>query len=379
MRKQNCWPSPEQKLLLKAGLLDNENASAAWAEYCQRVDLQTVDYVSTCFFPLIFNNFKQSHTTQLQTCKSMYRYTWSANNLQFFKVKKALEALQSLGINICLLKGAAMIAGYYQDPGVRVIGDIDILIPRDQAAKAIGLLMSLDWTVREQVDISRLDILFNRTHGITFTHPDGGIIDLHWAILSGEVNKTLTKYTHRTRSIVWPQNKMTVEVLCPEDQLIHTLCHGLKYSPNPLIRWIPDASFILKNSPEFDWNYFLSQAKSLKMEYIMKTAITYLHQNNFAEIPSEIVNSFNQYVPSKHEINHFNLMTQKPRKFFYIIQLFWSHHSRNSSSQNTAVLLLTLPQFLKEYWRFKSWHQVPLFLGRRILFHFKKDCLSKAG
>jgi hypothetical protein len=104
--------------------------------------------------------------------------------------------------------------------------------------------------------------------------------------------------------------------------------------------------------------------------------LVYLDGQGFVTVPAHVLQAVKDFKPGKNERRYFKITTHKPKPFLYIFQIFWSQHVRSSSSNNILILLLTLPQFLKDYWRFKHWHQVPLFLCRRIVFHFKKDCLG---
>lgn len=372
----NCWPTTLQHLLLTAALCDDLRAEHAWQKYCEQTDLQQVDYISSTFFPLIYHRFNKSNSIELQICKSVYRHTWCQNHLQFAKLKNIFTQLQQADISICLLKGSAMIVNYYQDAGLRVMGDVDILVPCNQAKKAFALLTDLGW--QTQTKESNLEKLFHRTHAISLTHPDGGKLDLHWAIfVGGTIDQALANYTYRISKTLLPQSNLSVTTLCPEDQLIHTLFHGIQYSPQPLIRWLPDAVFILKKTSAFDWNYFFSQAKQLKIELLVNTAIYYLQHYHFAEIPPDVIRIIEEYLPTRQERKALEFTTQEQQPFCRVFQLIWHWHIRSSASQNRIVLLFTLPRFLKNLWQLKHWHQLLGILCHRLLSHFRANFLTQ--
>src|SRR5690606_31894031 len=101
------------------------------------------DHASTTLLPLVYRNLKEeSHPL----CKSTYRHTWLSNQIFWTKTLPILQNLLNAGIKkIVLLKGMAMILHHYRDFGVRVIGDIDILIDRIHLPLAYSLLTSSGW------------------------------------------------------------------------------------------------------------------------------------------------------------------------------------------------------------------------------------------
>lgn len=351
----NCLPTPLQTLLLQAALYPPERALDAWKKYLEKVDLKTIDHLSGTFLPLVYRNLNEHGV-----CKSVYRHTWTYNNLQFFKLKKTLEILHGASIETCLLKGAGMVAGYYLDPGLRVMGDIDLLVPREKIKQAIDLMRSSGWTILDYIPNGNLDTFIQRTHALSLKSSEGLLLDLHWVVLSESgIDEFFAKYTYKTK----PHGD--TNVLCPEDQLLHTLFHGMKYGLPPLIRWIPDAFYILKNTPRFDWTYLFSQAKQLKIELAIHTALDYLHQNGFVQIPAR------QYIPTPKEKRHFAFITGK-KKLFYIFQLYWHTHLRHSPSNHWLVLLLNLPRFVMKTKRLTHFYELIPFFFKGLAIHSRK-------
>jgi len=358
----NCFPTQEQLLLLKAALLPKEKALPAWEKYTKLVDLQKTDHVSTTQFPLVYNNLKQSETPALVTCKSKYRHTWSYNQLHLAKAKQVQNQLHALSIPTCFLKGSSLILGYYKDPGLRVIGDVDLLVPRNLAKEAIESLISSGWVIPESELFGSLENLIERMHGVQFKSPDNFIIDLHWSVLSGGgLDPLIANFTPRTQKID------SHTLLCAEDLLLHTFFHGLKYSPVPLIRWVSDATTILKKSPQFDWSYFFAQAKQLRIELIVHMALDFLEWHGFVDLPK-----MERYIGTKTEWRHLRFSTKKPLKFLFNFQLYWHSHARNSESENPLILLATLPRFVKKVRKLTHFHELPLFFFRAVFAHVKR-------
>ena len=366
---ENCWPNPDQQLLLQASLLPSEIAEGAWNEYCKRMDLNEIDHVSVSMLPLVYANLKPFTTPQLNKCKSVYRHTWTHNHLLLFKAKMGVEQLRSHSIEASYLKGAAMIFGYYKDPGLRVIGDVDILVPASQAKKAIATLIQSGW-IPESRDLTeeKIETYFDLMHAVVFRNREGHAIDLHWRVLADSgIDPILAGFAHRLSKVG------EASLFSPEDQLIHTLFHGLKYSPLPLIRWIPDAVWILRQSTDFDWDYFQLQARKLQIEYSVNLALQYLNKSQFVSIPDEILKALLQYKPIRKEIRYHRFATQKPRQFISVLQKYWHAHVRSFESDNWFLQLATWPRFIKNARKIPHWHQFIFFLCQAAYCRAKKS------
>lgn len=367
---ENFWPTSEQCLLLQAALAQTVLAQAAWHTYCRLVDLQKIDAVSTTFLPLVFHRFKAAFSPELQVCKSLYCHTWSSNAIVFFELKKILSALDAIGVEICLLKGSAMIAGYYQNLALRVMGDIDILVRKQEVKKIIHALAPLGWVMNHPAELDRRlrggFIEVSLTHTVTQAR-----LDVHWFIFPDSTfDPVLRQYQHRRVAVAFEKFQIQTMMLAPEDLLIHTITHGLKYSPVPLIRWIADAVVILQRTPEFDWSYFLSQIDGLDIHWVMRRAFVYLQQHQFVNIPEAVMATLSLYTPSQAQLNAFAIRAHKPNKT-YLIRRFWHLHKRQSSTQNFFILCLTVPASLKKLSGALQWHQLANILYRKVKRHFQ--------
>lgn len=378
MIPRNCWPNTDQQLLLNAILLpDDAAAYFAWESYIQKINIQDISPDSAAFLPLVYRRFYQSHAAALQVSKSMYRHTWSDNQWKFSRLKKILLLLQAENIPVCLLKGVAMVAHSYRDAGLRLMGDVDLLVPRSQVKKTIHLLLLQGFTLNDHID--DIECLLSRVHAVFLTSPEGIPFDLHWYILVGSmIDQKLARYTYQLHQVYWPGSTAEITVLGAEDQLLHTIFHGLQYNTYPTIRWIVDAVFILKKTTCFNWDYFFSQSRSLNIEIILYCAIHYLHGHCFFDFPSAVIDTINDYSPSRQERRYYKLMTEKPVRFLNIFQWVWHWHRRSATSENTLRLIISLPGFLKKYWRLKNGRQLFSHVIKKVGFHFNRNFIRSA-
>lgn len=244
----NSWPTSEQLLLLQAALCDEPEARAAWNKYAQTVDLQKADHASLSLLPLVYRNLKADDAPHMKLCKGKYRHTWCSNRSAWDKMNPLLTAWAAAGVEqIVLLKGMAMTLHWYRDFGVRVMGDIDLLVRKKHLPFIARSLFASGWETKfSRFDIENPDHL-QRWHALNFIHPDGSHLDLHWSLI--EENAHDLDAALFAPAIPLSPEKPWLSVLCPTDQLFQVCIHGVKPSPVPLIRWVADAMTLLKSAP----------------------------------------------------------------------------------------------------------------------------------
>lgn len=262
------------QLLLEAALLEPSKALNSWKQFLKQNDLLQIDSSAIALLPLVYHHLKEkSHPL----CKSAYRHTWVTNQTLWAKTLPILNTFLNAGIEkVALLKGMALILHHYRNFGVRIIGDIDILIARAHVPLAHSLLINTGWQCQLPRFNPQNPHQLSRWNGANFTHPDGLNLDLHWSILL-EGNPALdTQVLQAVQPGIGP--------ICPTDLLFQTCIHGNKKSTAPLIRWIPDAMTLLK-SP-IDFARLFAFAKTAHLTLPLSSALSYLRNHFDAQIPS---------------------------------------------------------------------------------------------
>lgn len=262
--------------ILRACVLEKSAALAAWENWKQTTLLDEIDPASYKLIALAARNLG----IEDPKCKGVYRKTWAENHLLWSQVKPLLLFLIEKGVKkIVLLKGMAMILGHYHDFGVRVMGDVDILVPRSSLPLAISLLEERGWKRTFPFDPTREEHL-KRWNGAGFLHEKSFRLDLHWRLLlesSPELDEE--SFTHAK-----PTDREGIYLLGPTELLLQTCVHGMKWSPVPLIRWVADAMTLLKKEA-IDWERLEDLAKKSSVCRPLALAFRYLAQEFGASIP----------------------------------------------------------------------------------------------
>lgn len=351
-------------MLLKSGLLDPGSAALAWESYTKRVDLQKINYASTSLLPKVYANLKnytfntKASLEGLKICKSVYRKTWMENHYRWSKIQPTLKQLSQAGVEkIVLLKGMAMILGSYRDFGVRVLGDIDILIPRAQLSQAQSILNASGWTCL----LRRLNPLkpglLDRWHSANFSYKEDLNLDLHWGFLL-ESTPNLNQSVLR---LSIPLENTSLSIPHPTHQLMQTCIHGTKQSPVPLIRWICDAAELLKQ--DIAWDKLLSEARSEHLTYPLTLSLRYLAQHFDLQIPKEAL--------QMRPIQHLERLEQKAKEKKRHYLAAWYRYCIKQRAFKLVNRLAHVHRYLQYTASLKAaWH-IPFYaiywIGKRLI------------
>jgi hypothetical protein len=286
MRRGNCWPNAEQKLLLQACLLSGSEAQKSWKIWLRRIDIETLEPASLRLLPLAYRNpsIQKLKGPILDRCRGCYRKTWLENQLNWKGVRSSLDLLTEHGVQVVLLKGIAMILAHYQDLGARPIGDIDVLVriedlPTVQEIFRKNGMRSSD----PRLDLQNKEQL-SRWHAISFWDKEGRDIDLHWYFIHEQslaLDQAVMRHKIPFESYFIPS---------PTHLFLQTCIHGSKFSPIPLIRWVADAMTLLRRSL-IEWDALIDLAKEAHIAYPMAHALEYLVEEFNAPIPDAALSS----------------------------------------------------------------------------------------
>ncbi len=173
-------------------------------------------------------------------------------------LKQILEAFNNKGISPVLLKGAYLGALVYDDPALRTMCDMDLLVPEEDFELAGNILTSLGYVIEFESACPEDRIL---QPGETFTRMGDRLttVDLHRSLRSMDFYRFLSiQVLQQTiQNLLYGRR---VRFLTPEMNFIYVAMHALNHGP--LLRDWLDLVLIL-NRTAFDWNRFISLAKAL--------------------------------------------------------------------------------------------------------------------
>jgi hypothetical protein len=365
--KGNCWPSEVHLLLLKAAFNEFSIALPAFEKWTRLIDINAIDAVSYNLLPKVYKNLNTPTLANREIIKGIYKRTWVQNQLYFrffanFLQKMPLHFLQ----NIVLMKGAAMILGYYGDVGVRVLGDIDILVKRELAVPLMHYLFehgfeSLD-PMYTSASLSPACLIAR--HSINFTHKGFSPafnLDIHWSPLIEIRLSAATEPTWFNHVLPITLSGVELHRLDATNLLFQTCVHGVKHSAVPTLRWILDALILIEKLPsEIDWERLINNAKTVGLMVPIRQSLNFLHQTFQASIPTIVIKKINQSPSSLIERIEYIGVTRFKNEFLNIVFSLWTYSRRHQNS---------FPRYLMQFWGLEHYWQLPPKICSKM-YHF---------
>jgi hypothetical protein len=158
--------------------------------------------------------------------QSMYQLNKVRNELIVEQIQEICQKLNAAGIQPLLLKGAAgLVTGIYSDPALRVMRDIDVLIPDQKFDDAMRCLRENGWS--DFVD--KKDYFGKTTHHAPPLWKDTGAgvtVELHYRIAGRHYPSPLTNLELFNSSNVIEVGDSTALCLIPENRMLHQLIHA---------------------------------------------------------------------------------------------------------------------------------------------------------
>jgi hypothetical protein len=256
------------------------------------------------------------------------------------------HALAQAGIEVLLLKGAALILTSYPAPGLRPMVDLDLLVPRDALAAATGVFRRCGWA-----PLYPLTAGFVRTrHAAPFRSPRGGQCDLHWDLFEEHCPP-------QADAACWAASRAvdllgtTVRILAPADQLFHVVIHGTRWARTSSVRWVADAVRVLGDGG-IDWSRLAEQAEVRCFVFRLGLALEYLRAARDAPVPDDVLRRHRAHSASRRERFEYWARAREHRVLGFLP--FWVANYLRSVAPPRRPTLQGLIDYLKAVWGAES-------------------------
>lgn len=346
-------PTSEQLLVLHAALDSGPQALAAWQRWRGRVDFDDVDHGSARLLPLVYRNLgADSLDAEVSgRLKGLYRRSWSHNQLTFKRAAEAISALHGAGIETLVIKGASLALLSYGDVGARPMDDVDVLVPIERAAEAIGVLSGSGWSAGHADPLAWTQV----HHSLDFAAPDSGHVDLHWfALWQPASDEKLWQ-----AAVAMELAGVTTRAPCPADQLLLACVHGTPWSPLPPFRWIADAITVIRSAgEELEWERLVEEASRRRLTIATAAALAYLREEFGAAVPESALASLRAVPASRHERTAFRASC-RPDSPLRTLRMAWDRYRRLRDLDTGAPRPDGFADFARRFWGLESVWRLP--------------------
>jgi Uncharacterised nucleotidyltransferase len=314
--QRDAWPSPAQELLLSATLMPDERALHAWAQVRAQIDIAGLDGATLALLPALRKNLLALGVDDelLSLFKGVHRYSWARNQMLLAPMIPMVQALERAGIATLLLKGAAFVADTRLDAGMRPMNDIDVLVPTGQTRAAIDVLVEMGLAPVGEVPawyVAEYAPRFVPSHG--FRDELDRQLDLHWHVLHASCQPEADDDFWAAAESIELLGVRT-RALCPSDELLLVILHGLRWNAIPTYRWVVDAALLCAGAiGPIDYDRLVEQARKRRVTVTLAAGLDYLRRVADSPVPPRIVRALGSRRPLMFERAELRAQMTQPR------------------------------------------------------------------
>jgi hypothetical protein len=288
-----CWPTAEQRLLLRClHLQAKAEARQAYRAWRRRIDLATLDAGSLALMPLLGVRLHELGVVDelAPLLAGARRRSWCHGQLLLRGALRAVDRLASRGIPLVALKGLPLLEAYGGNLGLRPMSDVDLLLPRASARDAFAALGEDGFEVHPRLDPGELASKLDSFHGwsVKAGHVE---VDLHWASLIEDLSpdadaglwRRAERWTFEGRALLRPS---------PTDLLLHVCVHGARWSRTMSVLWVPDVLRLLARQGQsggIDWPCLVAEAHARSLELALRETLRFVREELAAPVPVDVL------------------------------------------------------------------------------------------
>jgi len=199
-----------------------------------------------------------------------------------------VDSFAAAGVPAIAIKGPALAIASYGDLAMRVFGDLDFMVRREDLPRAVAALERVGYSSPAY----RADVIasgFFPDVALDFARPDS-VVDLHWRLSPGyfQFAPAGEQLWNRTAEIEILGRR--VRVLGPADSILFQACHGSKHGWTTLAQ-ICDFACVLAAAKAVSWTSLLDDARRDGSLRMLLLGAELAHSLNLCEVPAELLDA----------------------------------------------------------------------------------------
>lgn len=280
--------SPEWKLLIATARLQVDADCKSEISRLVKMDIDWDTLVSQSMIHgtsgLLFRHLSALQpeagvpTDVMERLYGFYLSITASNLQQMAMFQKAADAFAAVGVDLILLKGAALAESLYGDIGLRPMSDVDMIIKEEDWPKVCKVLRSINYHSLGQdfenlpPKLTRYDV---QTH-VQCVSPLETCLEFQFDLFTMGIGMLdMEGVWKRSRDVVI--SGRAVRVPGPEDQLLHLLVHANRHGCSRL-KWLVDIAEYMRQCETIDWNLLETIARREKVTAVIYMTIRHIER-----------------------------------------------------------------------------------------------------
>jgi len=209
------------------------------------------------------------------------------------QLRDVVRALGDAGVPAIVLKGPALAAAFYRDPGLRPFTDLDLLVRRERRARAIDVLTTLGYAHRSPGRTLAYEL--EHAPAANFAPPPGSAlpIDLHWECVIHPGGRRATDIATDeiwSRAHAAPAWGATARTLAIEDLLVYLAAHLAIHHVLTGTLWQLDLALLLRrHGATLDWEAVSERADRWRARSAVYFALRVVSERFAVAVPEVVM------------------------------------------------------------------------------------------
>lgn len=313
-------------------------------------------------FPMVARRFAGAGLPLPEALRRAYAESFAASTRLMDETAGCLNGLAAAGIPAMVLKGAALLLCHYRDIGARPMSDVDLLVPASRIEAALDVLEGLGW----RGDPSR-GWLKTGAHAGTLSLAGGMTLDLH-RYATCEARFSAANDAFFADAVPIRVAGAPALAMSAEDQLLHSVVHGLRWSIARSTVWILDALTLLRTD-QLNVERVARRAEDLRLRVALADGLEVIRQVlDPGPQAGSLARSLRRVpLPWSERIEH-HFRVREPAGLLGALPNLWFAHQR--SVPRGEVPAIGFAAFLRESWGVRDRPFAPVVaqkIRRRLL------------
>ena len=341
------------------------SSAVQWEGVCDLAEAERVG-------PLIYRALRTAPipAAALQRLQDSYRRTSLRNLMLLREAGDAVQALTAAGILVIILKGGALAETVYNNPALRQLQDIDVLMHREDLPAALRVLAALGY---ETPGVEPRAGVVAAYENELLLYKRGRLnvpLAVHWSLFdSPHYQHALPMDWFWETSVTLPVGNAVARTLGLEAQLLHLCGHLLLHHTGEELLWLNDiAELIACNQRRIDWTLAMERAAVCDLVLPMQRVIERVASEWDAPVPGAVRDRLRALTASAREKRVFTWLTTKDRTRMqrlwadFVSLPNWRHRLRFASAY-----LFPSRAYMRELYGVRRSVLVPLYYPYRWL------------
>ena len=335
-------------------MLEGETSWEAWLEIALRGGVGPL-------LAVVLRDQQVAPGAVLSQLQDAYYRNLHRNLRAMRELARVLRALQEQGLQTLLLKGGALAIAIYHNVGLRPMSDSDLLVRREDAARAMEVLQALGYGSVSVEPHPGTALAYENE--IALRHPDHQhfLLELHWGLVDSPYYQRALdmRWFWETAQAVEFEGVSTLS-LGPEAQILHLCAHLMLHHAGGggRLLWYHDiAEVLLAYRHTLDWDSLLARAAAFDLILPLQQVLPQVWEHWNLAPPAGIRERLAALQPSAGEVRIFRRLTAPQRP---VAQRFFTD-------------LASLPGWWQRWdYAWKNLFPAPAYIRER--YHVSKAC-----